>query len=412
MVKEVTSAHPEGRFRRFDTGRGLELGVACTGIAMIALAGAADTAWFDRHFLPSFFTPRHQQLAIDAILRLVVASLGLAILLFGRSAVRRYARTRQAREIIGTAIMSAGALFAAILTTELIMRTQTWHAAQFHNQQEPRRVYDPGLGWVFLPGHRGQDLVAGRRIDYVMDSHGYRIAAPSGKLDFRLPTIILSGESVMAGAGLPWQEATPGQVGAHFGDQIADIAVNGYSTDQSYMRLRNELPRFSCPVTVVTLFMTSFLERNLNDDRPHLDRDLRWHPARQGWRLAALAGLVVPYRSKRTIDAGVAMTSAVLRATVALARSRGAASLIVVPSFTPESTAERALRKRILDDAGLDYVLVPIDSHWRLTGDMHPDVHGARAIAAAISRRLEPYGLGSEVSPDKQGHNSCGSSMR
>lgn len=271
---------------------------------------------------------------------------------------------------------------------------------------------DPRLGWVFAPSHHGRERVSGRWIDYATDRHGYRAADTLTAIDPKLPTIVFSGESVMVGDGLQWQDSIAGQVVRQLGIQTANLAVNGYSTDQSYTRLRAELPRFSCPVAVVTLFMTGFLDRNLNDDRPHLDRDLRWHPAHQGWRLAALAQRVVPFRDARAIEDGIAMTRAVLGSTAALARSRGAVPILAVPAFMPETAAERTLRRRILDGAGLDYLLVPLNSRWRLTGDMHPDARGASAIANAITKRLEAYQIGNQSNSGKRGRNQCGTPVK
>ena len=244
-----------------------------------------------------------------------------------------------------------------------------------------------------MPNHRGYDFLAGRRIEYLTDAHGFRIASPAEHLDPARPAILFAGESVMEGYGLQWRETIPAQVGARLGVQPANIAVSGYSTDQAYIRLQSELPRFRCPRAIVTLFMTSFLDRNINVDRPHLDSELRLHPPRKDWRLAVLARRLIPYRSRSAIDGGIAMTRAVLGATTTLARSRGAASLIVVPVFIPENMAETALRRHVLDDAGIDYLLVPIDAGWRLGQDMHPDARAARVIAAAISARLRNYRL-------------------
>ncbi len=81
------------------------------------------------------------------------------------------------------------------------------------------------------------------------------------------------------------------------------------------------------------LFTPGLFDRNMDDDRPHLGPDLVWLPANPRWRLAIIARWLVPYRSDEEIERGVAMTRAVLRATVALARARGAAPLIVVPQF-------------------------------------------------------------------------------
>ena len=72
----------------------------------------------------------------------------------------------------------------------------------------------------------------------------------------------------------------------------------------------------------------------------------------------------------------------------ALARARGATPLIVVPQFNREDDAERTLRRRILDDAGLPYVFVEFDEGWRLPGDLHPNARAADAIASAVTLRL------------------------
>jgi hypothetical protein len=83
------------------------------------------------------------------------------------------------------------------------------------------------------------------------------------------------------------------------------------------------------------------------------------------------------------------MTRQVLGATVNLARARGATPLIVVPQFGVEAQAERALRRRILDETGLPYVWIEIDEGWRLSGDLHPNPRAARAIATAVAARLQ-----------------------
>ena len=150
------------------------------------------------------------------------------------------------------------------------------------------------------------------------------------------PTILFIGESVMFGEGLTWDESVPAQVGAMMGIQSANLAVHGFGSDQAYLRLETELPRFRRPVAVVSLFMTALFGRNLDDDRPHLGPGLVWLPAEQHGRLASLAKLLVPYRTDDTVERGVTMTRDVLRATVDLARARGATPLIVVPQFGPE----------------------------------------------------------------------------
>ena len=49
--------------------------------------------------------------------------------------------------------------------------------------------------------------------------------------------------------------------------------------------------------------------------------------------------------------------------------------------------------RTILDDAGLDYVIVPLDSKSHLAGDRHPDRRAAAQIASAIVSRLRYDGM-------------------
>ena len=88
------------------------------------------------------------------------------------------------------------------------------------------------------------------------------------------------------------------------------------------------------------------------------------------------------------VERCVAVTRDVLRATVELARSRGAEPLILVPRFGIESDIDRMLRQRILADDGLPYVEVELDAGWRLAWDRHPNAHAAHVIAEAVAARL------------------------
>lgn len=245
---------------------------------------------------------------------------------------------------------------------------------------EPRRHLDARIGWLF-------DVSRTASI-YTFDANGYRVASPSVTTDFNVPTIVFAGESMMVGHHLAWRDTIPAQTASILGIQSANIAVSGFATDQAWLRLTTELPRFRHPVAVVMLFAPSIFDRNLDDDRPHLGPGLVWLPAAHHWRLTSIARRLTGYRSEEAIERGVEVTREVLTATVQLARSRGAIPLIVVPQFEPEEPGERALRRRILDDAHLPYVYVPLDPDDRIENDGHPDADGAREIAEAVADAL------------------------
>ena len=252
---------------------------------------------------------------------------------------------------------------------------------------EPLRRADPRLGWAFAPGRTARQTVRGQTISYVFDAEGFRVAAPDRPVDFERPSILFSGESIVTGAGLEWDQTFGAQSAHALGLQPANLSVYAYSDDQAWMRLMALLPRFSRPKAVVMLVSPGLLFRDLDEERPHLTPALQWRPARRGSRLVALARLFVPYQGASEIDDAVMKVRAELTEAVRLARSRGAEPLILVPRFGPEDPRETVLRRRMLD--GLPTLAVELDPAWRQPHDPHPDARGARAIAEAVTARLK-----------------------
>jgi hypothetical protein len=277
--------------------------------------------------------------------------------------------------------------------SEAVLRTAPWRGIdRWAAREEPLRQADARLGWTNMPGRTGFEHYGGRRILYHFDAGGHRVADPARPVDYARPAILFTGESIMLGYRLNWPETAAGRIEAATGIQSANLAVNGYGTDQSFMRLEAELPRYAKPVAVVALFAPTLMERNLETDRPHLDATLAWQPASPYWRVGRVLKNAFLYRSASTIENGIATTRAALEATVRLARARGAVPLILLPRFVPEHPIERALRHRILDEAGLPYVAVPLDRRWRIAGDGHPDARANLAMARAVLAAFEQQG--------------------
>ncbi len=366
-----------------------EITVTLIGIALAACAVVFDGRWLDAHFLPSFFVSRSVYVLVAWLVRIATAAIGVALVLFLRRRIGNFVVRAQRPRLLASAARVTLAVVVAFGTSEAILR-RTYHRAaeEVPAWEEPLRHSDRRLGWVFVPARSGHSTVAGRVIEYAFDPAGYRVRRADQPVDPERPTVVFTGESVMVGEALTWEESVPGQVETLMSTHSANLAVSGFSTDQAYVRLLEELPRFRQPKAVVSLFTPALFDRNLNSDRPHLGPGLVWLPPEPRWRLAALADLLVPYRSQETIERGIDVTRAVLRATSDLARSRGAVPLIVVPQFTPEEPTERLLRQRILDEGSIPYLLVELDSTWRVPRDWHPDRRAAHAIAAAIVARL------------------------
>ena len=376
----MTDLAPPSWSRRRAIGEGL---VALAGTGLLLLAIILTPSWFDHHLLPSFYLMRRWYVVLESSSRVALALVGVFLLVVARPRIGRIVVDRPSALIAG-AIAAVLAIGAGQLTLRWLHPSTAWLLASI----EPLRRPDPRLGWTFVPSREGHKTVGGRTISFAFDAAGYRVRRVNEPVDPARPTILFAGESVMFGEGLNWDETIPARVGAELQMQSANLAVHGYATDQSYLRVQAELPRFQRPVALVTLFMTALLGRNLDDNRPHLGPGLVWLPAVPHARLMSLAQLIVPFRREMTIERGIAMTRDVLRASAALATARGATPLIVVPQFNREDNIERTLRRRILDEAGLAYVFVEVDDGWRIPGDLHPNAPTARRIAIAVAARL------------------------
>jgi len=363
----------------------MQTGIACIGCAAVLAALVANEAWFDAHFLPSFWYSREEMLDTLLHVRVVAAVIGLTIVLVARPLGRAIAKEPLYLVTVSLAIVMA------LGVAEMFLRTRHVRAAEeVEPRYEPRRHLDARIGWLFDPARVGYDLHLGQRFEYAFDRHGYRVPAPGEEVDYERPAIVFAGESMMFGEKLDWDETIPAETGELLGVPIANISVSGFATDQEYLRLATELPRFRHPVAVVALFAPSIFDRNLDDDRPHLGPGLTWRPAAKQWRLWMIARRLTGYRSKAAIEDGITTTRQALAAMVALARARGAVPLIVVPHFGDEEPRLRELRRRILDEAHLPYVFVRLNPDDRIENDGHPDGDGSRAIAAAIARALGP----------------------
>src|SRR5437879_12223627 len=92
------------------------IAVACIGCGLIAAAAAANQAWFDRHFLPSYWTPREEIVRTELLVRIAVVVIGAVIVLLGRKVAPLLAREPLYLFTITLAVILA---FAA---SELVLR--------------------------------------------------------------------------------------------------------------------------------------------------------------------------------------------------------------------------------------------------------------------------------------------------
>jgi len=364
--------------------------IAALGALFLLAALAMNERWQWAHFLPTWAWPWSTQLKILLALRLLVALFGLAVIVWLRPWLARAVAAGRGGQAVFTLVTSILAVLAAFAATEGILHTSTWHSVQEHWDEEPRRVRNVEYGWSFAPNHAGSVELGGQEVHYATGPYGYRASRAGAGPDLEKPTIVFAGESILFGYGLDYRDSIPAQVEAMTGVQAANISVNALATDQLLLRLRRELPRFRQPIAVVIPFMPRLFDRNLDLDRPHLDAQLRWHPAAPpSLRFVEMARRVVRYRSTDAIREGTLMTQRALKAEIALAEARGARAIVLVPQFLPEEPRERAIRRAVLDDAGIRYVLAPVEPGWRSPLHGHPDARGSRAIAETLAAALE-----------------------
>jgi hypothetical protein len=368
----------------------LDVLLASVSIALLFWALSADERWLDRHFLPDFRIPRSHTLAgLHAVRALAVLAAVLLVVRI-RPALHRLTDRNTWTQLLGLAAPSIAAAALAIPAAELVLRMtvkpRLEHKAAAH---EPRRAPDPQLGFRFAAGRASFGEAGGRSIHYAFDPAGHRVAVAGDRVDPARPSILLVGESIMCGYGLQWNETIAAQVQREMGVQVADLAVEGYSIDQAFMRFQQEWNRFRRPVAVVTLYLPSAMYRTLEETRPRFAPGLVWQAPEQPWWLERVIRRRASYRTANEVEAAVIVARQVFVATANAARARGAKPLIVIPVLTPEPAVERRLRQRVLAGVDIPYVLVTIPRDWRLPDNRHPDPRGARAIAAAIVAHLQ-----------------------
>src|SRR5438876_397460 len=104
------------RLRAFSYRAFAEIAVACIGCALTAAAAAANQSWLDRHFLPSFWTPREEIVRNALIVRIAVVAAGGVIVLLIRTVARLLTREPIYLFTISLAVV------LAFGTSELVLR--------------------------------------------------------------------------------------------------------------------------------------------------------------------------------------------------------------------------------------------------------------------------------------------------
>lgn len=407
----VETVNDQGSRKEADrpAGRRVVTGVATvTGLAGAALLIAAwrcDQSWFERHvFLPYYYAAPTPW---ASALRVTAATLGAALLGLAGKIGRAVQSLAGEAPGAGVWLAMVVALGAAAPVAEGVLRIAhlSWRESGFAGYELRVGRKDPRYGWVTKASHLTTLMMDGRSYTYAAGPSGLRAHAPNDDPDLGRPSLVVTGESIASGYGLNYDETFAALCGHDLGLEVVDVAEGGYGFDQAYLRVTDLLPRISHPVALVTVFVPNQLGRSLRDDRPRLilgdANRLEFLPQATGFlarsQLGALIRDRLPYASTDAVARSIALARAVFVATAKEARARGAFPLFVVLSIGPpralEAHPEAAILRALFIDPGLPYLLVDLDVPERFAVDGHPNVAGARHIAAAIEMALRPFGI-------------------
>src|SRR5262249_30318309 len=244
--------------------------------------------------------------------------------------IARWTAKRTTRELRFLAVTCTLAAIAAVVASELLLRQMQANAVakrERWGRDGPRdRCGDANYacGWA---ASRTKDVTVGSRpVTYAINAEGNRARVAGDVSDPSRPTILVIGESIGFGHAVRYEETFPALLEKDLGVQTVNLSVSGFGTTQQYMRLLEELPHYPNLVAVVGVFVPMAIQRDSLVDRPHMalrdDGTLELLPSTTAPRIALLVNNE-PFHG----DGAVEVTRAVLHATDAAIRARGARSL-------------------------------------------------------------------------------------
>lgn len=317
----------------------------------LAFAWHCDAGWFDRHvFLPQqFFIVADHAIVPAARAAAVVAAILLILL----------AKYPPRRRVLVACVL-------AVPAAEAVLQWKTRHLIlpELVRSMDALTSADPRYGATLKPSLDLLDREGGRDIRWITDGQRRRIGGHA--IDETAPSLVFTGESTVAGAGLQWDETFPAMLGERLHLQVVNLASMAYSLDQSRLRLRDGLPRVQKPVAVIGIFMPGLLGR-----------------VRQPGALDHI-GLYRIFRHLYWSESDLREAMDSVRAGVhemsALARARAVPCVFVVTAHTPEWMV-----RELFD--GLDTVAIDVPRE-ELLREGHPGPAGSARIAAALQWRL------------------------
>jgi hypothetical protein len=353
--------------------------VALGALALFAFAWRCDEPWFDKHvFLPQqFFIPASRGIVFWS--RAVAAAMAALLLLLLPFLPRGAAGRRLLVAVLLALPAAEGVLqwrMRRLVLPELVAA------------MDALTTLHPRYGVTLSASMDRLQQMSGRKIRFLTDAEGRRI--PGTPADLALPSLVVTGESTVVGFGLQWEETFSALLGARLHLQVVNLGSPAYRSDQSWLRLKDALPKLEHPVAVVGLFMPGLVGRSFAGQRhppvrpsasfgvevlPPEDPGLLQHSGLYRlWKHL--------YWSDAAVEEGMRSVAVVLGDMAALAKARGAPCIFLVTGWTP-----RWMLHDLFEVPGLDYVVAEVPQA-ELLAEGHPGPRGNIRIADALEPRL------------------------
>jgi hypothetical protein len=374
-------------------------------VLLLTWVWRADRHWFEVHTSQLFCFEKPVQIALVPYKRALGAILALVILLVLRPLAKRATRGRSDRDVALATGRICLAVALALVTCEIVLRI-------VRHPVPPKPYYGPMLEddatCLFRPvrSHVTEYKIGEKEVRIAIDQNGYRVRGLDDLVDFSKPTVVFTGESIAEGFGLTYDETCATIVGSTLGVQVANVSVMGYGSDGAYLRLSEELPRFSKPIATVTLIPHVMIERNTFADRPHVvlsETGKRWvEPAREpkGYLGSPLLDLL--HRLYQS-DEALQRARAFIRASARESRERGAFPLFVLTNWEkpclPDETGAPSIQRTLFGGLDVDFIRVDLGADTFDPTIDHPNAVAHEKLAAAIVRALQERVLPHPPSP-------------
>ncbi len=352
---------------------------------------------------------------LDAILLVAAA---VIVALRTRVNARFHAAFPTRKLVVFKAISISMSVVIALVLAEVLFRIISF---PFNEAQTPSEhalaQFDGELGWSYLPGRSVVQEFGegGLEVPMHFDAHGVRVGSLATRHDPDAPSVILVGGSFTFGHGLAWEETFAGRLEARAGSpQVVNLGVQGYATDQSLLRLKRHLARFSDVRAVIYTFIPRHIYRNEYADRRLLQRESRIIGTKPLFAVddaGALRQLARPIRREelgaysRVVASirvalcqrgplpSLALTHALVAEMRVAVEARGAA--LVVNEWDQWQEARQWSRdgRSLFEGTGLAVVRPDVDAPpgwetWMIPGDGHPDARAHARVAELLAEEL------------------------